>query len=87
LTRLHVKIITSIGVKVAMALAIAMSFFRDGSIANGGRNLANRFCEGVAPSYYDMARGRDGYFYCYQFTPNHLVMNQGRPVPQGNCQR
>ncbi|NQZ00851.1 MAG: hypothetical protein HRT45_09305 [Bdellovibrionales bacterium] len=60
-------------------------FYREGEIANGGRNLPNRFCEAVSPSYYQMARGRDGYLYCYQFTPYHIVMNQGRPVPQGWC--
>lgn len=47
--------------------------------------------EGFAPprrgSYFDWGRARNGWGYCYQWTRNGQVLNQGQPVQNYLCER
>jgi hypothetical protein len=57
-----------------------------GSVLNGGRPVANQFCENTKPSYHNWGRGKDGFGYCYQYTPQGLAMYEGRPQSNYFCE-
>lgn len=38
-------------------------------------------------SYFDWAQGNDGWGYCYEWTQNRDVLNNGYPVDNYNCER
>lgn len=37
-------------------------------------------------TYFDWGRGQNGWGYCYEFTSQGYVLNQGRPVHNANCE-
>ncbi|MEK6553656.1 MAG: hypothetical protein AABZ31_00305 [Bdellovibrionota bacterium] len=60
-------------------------FTPSGLVMDRGQPKAYYNCERYSPSYFNWARATNGYTYCFQFG-NGLVLNEGRSVPNYNCQ-
>lgn len=60
---------------------------RDGDLASFARPPYPPYPPPGRGSYFDWARGRDGWGYCYEFSYDGYVLNGGQPVSNFQCEQ
>ncbi len=72
-------------IALCLIFASMQTFANPRTFENSERIL--ELSDGRAGSYYDWGRAKNGWGYCYMWSSNGYVLNEGRPVSNYNCER